>query len=79
MFNINSLERAGLRQDELCPRNNMMKNINNTLIPDRSQPGIRMTVPSVRHRDVGDKYANGVLKIQQIRGRENTSVRNGNV
>ena len=79
MVNINSLERAGLRQAELCHRNNMMKNINNTLIPDRSQPGIRMTVPSVRHRYVGDKYANGVLKIKKIRGRENTTVRTGNV
>ena len=77
MVNINSLERAGLRQAELCPRNNMMKNINNTLIPDRSQPGIRITVPSVRNRYVGDKYANGVLKIKKIRGRENTRFEQG--
>ena len=26
MININSLERDGLRQAELCPRNTMMKN-----------------------------------------------------
>ena len=63
-----------LRQAELCPRNTMMKNINNNLIPDRSQPGITMTAPTVRHRDVGDKYATGVPKIKKIRGRENISV-----
>ena len=38
----------------------------NTLIPDRSQPGITMTAPTVRHRDVGDKYATGVPKIKMI-------------
>ena len=38
----------------------MMKNPNYTLIPDRSQPGITMTAPTVRHRDVIDKYATGV-------------------
>ena len=37
----------------------MTKNINNTLIPDRSQPGITMTAPTVRYRDVDDKYASG--------------------
>ena len=56
MVNINSLERDGLRQAELGPRNTMMMNTNNTLLPDRSQPGITMTAPTVRHRDVGDKY-----------------------
>ena len=56
MVSINSLERDGLRQAELFPRNTMMMNTNNTLIPDRSQPGITMTAPTVRHRDVGDKY-----------------------
>ena len=40
MVNINSLERDGLCHAELCPRNTMMKNINNTLIPDRLQSGI---------------------------------------
>ena len=39
MVNINSLERDGLRQAELCPRNTMIMNTNNTLLPDRSQPG----------------------------------------
>ena len=38
----------------------------NTLIPDRSQPGIIMTAPTVRHRDVGDKYATGVPKIKNV-------------
>ena len=66
MVNINRLERDQLRQAELCPRNTMMKNINNTLIPDRSQPGITMTAPTVRHRDVGDKYAIGVPKTKKI-------------
>ena len=33
-----------------------------------------MTAPTVRHRDVGDKYVNGVPKTKKIRGRENISV-----
>ena len=74
MVNINSLERDGLRQAELCHRNSMMMNTNNTLIPDRSQPGITMTAPTVRHRDIHDKYATGVPKIKKIRGRENIPV-----
>ena len=74
MVNINSLEGDGLRQVELCPRNTMMMNTNNILISDRSQPGITMTAPTVRHRDVGDKYATGVPKIKKIRGRENIAV-----
>ena len=57
----------------------MMRNTNNTLIPDRSQPGITMTAPSVRHRDVGDKYATGVPKLKKIRGRKNISVETWNV
>ena len=70
MANINSLERDGLRQAELYPRHTMM-NTKKTLIPDRSQPGITMTAPTVRHRDVGDKYATGVPKIKKIRDWEN--------
>ena len=70
MVNINRLERDQLRQAELCPRNTMMKNINNTFIPDRSQPGITMTAPTSRHRDVGDKYATGVPKTKKIGGSE---------
>ena len=77
MVNINSLERDGLRQAELCPRHIMKMKTKNTLIPDRSQPGITMTAPSVRHRDVGDKYAAGVPK--KIRGRENIAVGTLNV
>ena len=30
-----------------------------------------MTAPTVRRRDVGDKYATGVPKIKKIRGTEN--------
>ena len=74
VVNINSLERDGLRQAELCPRNTIMMNTNNTLIPDWSQPGITMAAPTVRHRDVGDKYATGEPKIKKISGRENISV-----
>ena len=33
MVNINSLERDGLRQAELCPRDTMKMNTKNTLIP----------------------------------------------
>ena len=57
----------------------MMMNTNKTLIPDRSQPGITMTAPTVRHRGVGEKYATGVPNIKKIRGRENASVRTWNV
>ena len=46
----------------------------NTLIPDRLQPAITMTAPTVRHRDVGDKYATGVPKTKKIRSRENICV-----
>ena len=42
-------------------------------------PRITMTAPTVRHRDVGDKYATGVPKIKKIRGRENIAVRTWNV
>ena len=79
VVNINSLERDGLRQAELCPRHTMKMNTKNTLIPDRSQPGITMTAPTVRHPDVGDEYATGVPKIKKIRGRENIAVGTWNV
>ena len=79
MVNINSLERDWLRQAELCPRNTMMKNINNTLKPDQSQTGITMTAPTVRHRDVGDQYATGVPYLKKIRGSEKISVRTCNL
>ena len=52
---------------------------NNTLRPDRSQPGLTMTAPTVRHWDVGDKCATGVPKIKKIRSRENISVGKWNV
>ena len=38
-----------------------------------------MTAPTIRHLDVGDKYATGVPKIKTIRGRENISVATWNV
>ena len=79
MVNINSLERDGLRQADLCPRHTMKMKTKSILIPDRSQPGITMTAPTVRHRDVGDKYATGVPKIKKIRGRENMAVGTWNV
>ena len=50
MVNVNSLERDGLRQAELCPRHTMMMNTKNNLIPDRSQPGITMTAPTTRYK-----------------------------
>ena len=74
MVNINSLERDGLRQTELCSRHTMKMKTKITLIPDRLQPRITMTAPTVRHRDVGDNYATGVPKIKKIRGRENIAV-----
>ena len=52
----------------------MLNNINNTLLPDRSQPGITMTAPTVRHT-----YATCVQKIKKIRCRENISVGKWNV
>ena len=77
--NIHSLEKDGLRQAELCPRHTMLKNTNNTFIPDRSQSGILMTTPTVRQWDVDDKYATGVLKLKKIKGRESISVGTCNV
>ena len=44
----------------------MMRNINNTLLPDRSQPGITMIAATVRHPDVGDTYASDVPKIEKL-------------
>ena len=79
MVNINSLERDELRQAELCPRNTMVKNTNNTLMPDQSQPGITMSAPNVRHLDIGDNYATGVPKIKKTRDRENIPVGTWNV
>ena len=79
MVNINSLERDGLRQAELCRRHAIMMNTKNTLIPDRSQPRITIAAPTARHRDVGDKYATGVPKIRKIRGTENIAVGTWNV
>ena len=79
MVDINSLERDGLCQAELCPRHIMMMNTKNNLIPDRSQPGITMIAPTVRHRDVDDKYATGVPKIKKIKSRENMAVGTSNV
>ena len=38
-----------------------------------------MTAPTVRHRDVGDKYATGVSKIKKIRDWENIAVGTWNV
>ena len=49
------------------------------LIQDRSQPGIIMTAPTVRHWDVGDKYTTCVPEIKKIRGRENIAVGTWNV
>ena len=63
-FSCGQYKQPGEGWAELCPRKTMMMNTNNTLIPDRSQPGITMTAPTVRHRDVGDKYATGVPKIK---------------
>ena len=57
----------------------MMKNFSNTLLPERSQPGITMTAPTVRHRDAGDKYTTSVPKTKKIRGWENISVGTWNV
>ena len=62
-----------------APRHTMMMNTEKTLIPDRSQPRITMTAPTVRHQDVGDKYATGVPKIKKIRGRENIAIGTWNV
>ena len=40
---------------------------------------ITMIAPTVRYRDVGDKYATSVSKIKKIRSRENISVGTWNV
>ena len=50
-----------------------MNSFNYTLISDRTHPGLTMTAPTVRHRDVGDEYATDVRTIKNT-GRENISV-----
>ena len=87
MVNINSLERDGLRQAELCPRHTMMMNTKHNLVPDRFFFFFFFFFCArdnndrayYRHRDVGDKYATGVPEIKKIRGRENIAVVTWNV
>ena len=79
MVNINSLERDGLRQAELSPCYIMNNKANETLIQDRSQPGLTMTVPTACHLGVGDKYAFEGTNVKKIRGRENISLGTWNV
>ena len=50
-----------------------------SLIPDRSQPEIKMAAPTAGHWGVGDKYATGVTNVKEIRGRENISIETWNV
>ena len=69
--NINNLERDGLRHAEFCPCYNMDNRPSETSISDRSQPGLTMTAPAAGLWGVGDKYATGVSKVKQNRGREN--------
>ena len=33
---------------------------------DQSQPGITMTAPTIRHRDVSDKHVTGALKTKKL-------------
>ena len=47
-------------------RHTMKMKTKNTLIPDPSQPGITMTAPTVRHRDVADKYATGYQRPRKL-------------
>ena len=50
-----------------------MNYLSDTFILYWLQPGLPVTVPTVEHRDVGDKYATGVTRIIKIRGIENIS------
>ena len=71
VVNINSLERDGLHQAELCPRHTMKMNTKNTLIPDRSQPGITITAPTVRQVFWFSKeILQGTVKGKRKRGRQ---------
>ena len=62
MVNINSLERDGLRQAELCTKNTMMMNTNNR---SQNQPRLRFDLEKLRDRDmactfqatIGGKFA----------------------
>ena len=56
VVNVNSLERDGLRQAELCPRHTMKMNTKNTLIPDRLYKGIGMLKLGRMHRQTGEKF-----------------------
>ena len=73
MVNINSLERDWLHQAEFYPRNIIDNRPSDTLVPDRSQPGLTMTAPS-GHWGLSDKYSTGVTNVKKIRGRENMSI-----
>ena len=55
MVNINGLKWDGLCQAEFCLCYILANRPNETLIPDRSQPGLTMTAPTAGHRGVGDK------------------------
>ena len=71
MVSINSLERDGLRQAEFCL---MDYRPNETLIPNRSEPGLTMTAPTASQWGVGEKYSTGGTKIKKIGGRENICI-----
>ena len=79
MVSINSQERDGLRQAEFCPCYIMDNRPNETLIPDRSQPGLTMTASTASHWGVGHKCATGGTKVKKIKGRENISIGTWNV
>ena len=79
MVSINSLERNRLRQAEFRPSYIMDNRPNETLIPDRSQPGLTMTASTASHWGVGDKHATGLTKVKKVRGRENIIIGTWNV
>ena len=73
VVSINSLERDGLHQGEFGPCYIMDNRPNDTLKPNRSQPGLTMTALTASHLGVGYKYATGGTKVKKIKGRENIS------
>ena len=63
---------------QICPRHTMIMKTSLNHIPDRSQPGSKMTAPPAVHQDGGVKYATGA-PTKKIRGRNDITIGTWNV
>ena len=58
---------------QICPRHTMIMKTSLNHIPDRSQPGSKMTAPPAVHHDGGVKYATGA-PTKKIRGKNDITI-----